>query len=200
MAKLNLKAEAKPVFYKAKPVPFARKSKISEKLNLLESQGIIEKVQYSKWAAPIVAVDKPDGGVRICGDFKVNVKPELKVDKYLFPRVDEIFTNIAAGENFSKRDLNRAYLQIEVAEECRPLLTVNTHQGLYQYKRLVYGIASAPALWQKAMEQVLQGIPGTRCNIDDIIVTGTNDQEHCENLDKVMTCLENAGLKRNKTN
>ena len=59
--------------YKAKPVPFARKLKISEKLNLLESQGIIEKVQYSKWAAPIVAVDKPDGGVRICGDFKVNV-------------------------------------------------------------------------------------------------------------------------------
>ena len=50
------------------------------------------------------------------------------------------------------------------------------------------------------MEQVLQGIPGTQCNIDDIIVTGENDQEHCENLDKVMTCLENAGLKLNKTN
>ena len=77
---------------------------------------------------------------------------------------------------------------------------MNTHQGLYQYKRLVYGIASAPALWQKAMEQVLQGIPGTLGNIDDIIVTGKNDQEHCENLDKVMTCLENAGLKLNKTN
>ena len=60
-AKLNLKAEAKPVFHKARPVPFMKKSKISEKLNLLESQGIIEKVQYSEWAAPIVAVDKPDG-------------------------------------------------------------------------------------------------------------------------------------------
>ena len=104
------------------------------------------------------------------------------------------------AKNFSKRDLNRAYLQMGVAEECCPLPTVNTHQGLYQYKRLVHGIASAPALWKKAMEQVLQGIPGTQCNIDDIIVPGKNDQEHCENLDKVMTCLENAGLKLNKTN
>ena len=89
-AKLNLKAEAKPVFHKAMPVPFAKKSKISEKLNLLESQGIIEKVQYSEWAAPVVAVDKPDGGVRICGDFKVTVNPELEVDKYPLPRIDEI--------------------------------------------------------------------------------------------------------------
>ncbi|XP_044175358.1 uncharacterized protein K02A2.6-like [Acropora millepora] len=198
-AKLNLKAEAKPVFYKARPVHFAKKSKISEKLNLLESQGIIEKVQYSEWAAPIVAVDKPDGGVRICGDFKVTINPELEVDKYPLPRIDEIFTNIAGGEKFSKLDLSHAYLQMEVAEECRLLLTVNTHQGLYQYKRLVYGIASAPALWQKAVDQVLQGIPDTQCYIDDIIVTGKNDQEHCENLDKVMTCLENAGLKLNKT-
>ena len=87
---------------------------------------------------------------------------------------------------------------MEVAEECCPLLTVNTHQGLYQYKRLVYGIASAPALWQTAMDQVFQCIPGTQYHIDEILVTGKNDQEHCENLDKVMTCLENARLRLNK--
>ena len=52
--KLNLKAEAKPVFPKARPVPYTKKSKISERLNLLESQGIIQKLQYSEWAAPIL--------------------------------------------------------------------------------------------------------------------------------------------------
>ena len=72
--KLNLKAEAKPVFHKARSVPFAKKSKISENLNLLESQGIVEKVWYCEWAAPIVAVDKRDGRVRTCGDFKVTDK------------------------------------------------------------------------------------------------------------------------------
>ncbi|PFX23520.1 Uncharacterized protein K02A2.6 [Stylophora pistillata] len=199
-AKLNLKAGATPVFHKARLVLFTKKSKISGKLNLLESQGIIEKVPYSEWAAPIVAVDKPDGGIKICRDFKVTVNPELEVHKYPLPRIDEIFSNIAGGEKISKLDLSHAFLQIEVAEKCRPLLTVNTHQGLYQYKRVVYGIASAPALWQKAMNQVLQGIPGTQCYIDDIIVTGKNDQEHCKNFDKAMTRLEGAGLKLSKLN
>ena len=81
---------------------------------------------------------------------------------------------------------------MEVAEEYRPLFTVNTHQGLYHYKRLVYGITSGPALWKKAMDQVVQRIPGTQCYIDDIAVTGKNDHEHCENLDKVMTLSQYA--------
>ena len=77
------------------------------------------------------------------------VNPELEVDKYRLPRIDEIFTNIAGVEKFSKLDVSHAYLQMEVAEEYRQLFTVNTHQGLYHYKRLVYGITSAPALWKK---------------------------------------------------
>ena len=71
---------------------------------------------------------------------------------------------------------------MEAAEECRPLLTVNNHQGLYQYKRLVYGIASAPVLWQKAMDQVL---PGTQCYIDDIIVL----ERMIRNIAKIVTKL-----------
>ena len=115
----------------------------------------MKKVQYREWAAPIVAIDKPDGGVRIRGDSKVTVNPELEVDKYPLPRIDEIFTNIARGEKFSKVDLIHTYLQMEAAEEYRPLFTLNNHRGLYQYRRLVYGIPSAPALWQKAIDQVL---------------------------------------------
>ena len=120
-AKLNIKAKAKQAFHKARPDPFAKKLKISGNHNLLESQGIIKKVQYREWAAPIVAVDKPDGGVRICGDSKVTVNPELEEEKHPLPRIDDIFTNIAGGEKFSKLDLSHAYLQMGVAEEYRPL-------------------------------------------------------------------------------
>ena len=74
-AKFTLKDGASPIFQKARPVPFTKRKNVSEKLDHLESQGIIEKVQYSEWAAPIVAVDKPNGSVRICGDFKVTVNP-----------------------------------------------------------------------------------------------------------------------------
>lgn len=57
----------------------------------------------------------------------------------------------------------------------------NTLKGLYLYNRLVFGVASAPALWQRAMDQVLQGCPGTQCYLDDIIVTGDSDSSHLEN-------------------
>ena len=60
-AKLQLKDEAKPNFHKAPPVPLALKQAIGEELDRLESEGIIEKVEFSEWAAPVVPVPKPDG-------------------------------------------------------------------------------------------------------------------------------------------
>ncbi len=67
------------------------------------------------------------------------------------------------------------------------------HKGLYRYNRLVFGVASAPALWQRAMDQVLQGFPGTQCYLDDIIVTGDSDNSHLENLARVLKRLEEYG-------
>ena len=98
-AKLALKDGEAPAFHKARPVPFAKRKRLSERLDHVESQGIIEKVQYSEWAALIIAVDKPDGGVRICGDFKTTISPVIEVDKYPLPKIEEIFTNIAVEIN-----------------------------------------------------------------------------------------------------
>ncbi|KAK3108502.1 hypothetical protein FSP39_009354 [Pinctada imbricata] len=49
---------------------------------------------------------------------------------------------------------------------------------------MLYGVASAPAIWQRAIEQVLQGLPGVQCILDDMVITGRNDKEHIENLAK----------------
>ena len=87
---------------------------------------------------------------------------------------------------------------MEVEEESNTYLTVNTHRGLYQYQRLPYGVASAPAVWQRAMKQLLQCIPGVQCYLDDIIVTGTTREEHLKALDKVLGRLEEHGLKANR--
>ncbi|KAL3975969.1 inner nuclear membrane protein Man1 [Sarotherodon galilaeus] len=136
--------------------------------------------------------------VRICGDFKVSVNPVLRIDQYPLPRIEDIFTAVAGGKHFSKIDLAQAYLQMEVEETSRKYLVINTHKGLYQYNRLVFGIASAPAVWQRAMDQVLQGIPGTQCFLDDIIVTGVDEETHLANLTAVLARLEKYGLRANK--
>lgn len=67
------------------------------------------------------------------------------------------------------------------------------------YNRLVFGIASAPAMWQRAMEHVLLGIPHTLCILDDIVMTGTSDHEHKHNLSRVLSGLAKHGLRVNLT-
>lgn len=71
-------------------------------------------------------------------------------------------------------------------EKSKAYLTINTHKGLYRYNRLLYGVASAPSIWQRTMDQILQGLPGVHCILDDMIVTGKTDKEHLRNLDSVL--------------
>ncbi|XP_049332430.1 uncharacterized protein K02A2.6-like [Astyanax mexicanus] len=133
--------------------------------------------------------------VCICGDFKVSINPVLRTVQYPLPRIEDIFSSLAGGEKFSKIDLSQAYLQMEVEESSKKFLIINTHKGLYRYNRLVFGVASAPAIWQRAMDQVLQDIPGTQCYLDDIIITGKDDDDHFQNLSKVLTKLNEYGLR-----
>lgn len=67
---------------------------------------------------------------------------------------------------------------------------MNTHRGLYKVNRLMYGIASAPAIWQRTIENILQGIPGTAVFLDDIVVTGETEAIHLQRLKLVLECLQ----------
>ena len=117
----------------------------------------------SQWAAPTVIVPKKDGRFRICGDYKVTVNQALDVEEYLLPTPEELFSTLSGGRIFSKLDLSQAYLQVSVDEASKPYLTVNTHRALYVYNRLPFGVVSAPTIFQKIMDTVLQGIAGVTC-------------------------------------
>ena len=92
---------------------------------------------------------KKDGNVRVCGDFKVTVNPDLKIDVYPFSRIEDIYGSFNGGKIFSVIDLKQVYLQMEEDDESKPYVTINTHRGLYQYQGLPYGIASAPVFVAK---------------------------------------------------
>ena len=198
--KANLKIEenCQPRFHKARQVPYALRPKVEAELRRLEEQGILSKVEYSEWATPIVPVMKRNGSVRICGDFKVSINPVLLAEQYPLPRIEDIFANLSGGQHFSKLDLKQAYHQMEVTEGSKKYLTINTHKGLFRYNRLVFGVTSSPAIWQRAIDQVLQGIPGTQCILDDMIITGRTEEEHLQNLRMVLKRLQEAGLKANR--
>eukprot|EP00731_Ephydatia_muelleri_P017950 Em0010g1048a len=94
--------------------------------------------------------------------------------------------------------LTRFVEVFEKNEESQKLCTLNTHRGLYQYRRMPFGIASAPALFQKTMDSVLQGIKHVVCYIDDILVTGSNEIEHLRNLEQVFNRLKERGIRLRK--
>ena len=171
---------------------------VGDELDRLERQSDKES---SEWATPIVVVRKLGGKVRIFGDFKITINPVLKTDIYPLPLPEELFQSLeAVSFRISKIDLAEAYLQIELDEESKKLVVVNTHKGLYQYQRLPFGLRCAPALFQKIIDQTIADLPGVVCYLDDIIVTGKTDKEHTTNLQKTLKRLKTAGfhLKRLK--
>ena len=199
-AKLSVQPGAVTKFFKSRSVPYSLKGAIEQDLEQLENLGVIEKVQFSDGAAPVVPVQKSDGTVRLCGDYKVTINPVLNVDKYPVPKAEDLFATLAGGKKFSKLDLSHAYQQVLLESDSRQFVTINTHKGLYRYTRLPFGVASVPTVFQQIMEKILNGIPKVVVYIDDILVTGATDAEHLEILGQVLTRLEEHGLRLKQEN
>ena len=169
-------------------------------IDRLEDIGVLEKVEFSRWATPIVPVPKADGTFRLCGDYKATLNAALEVDQHPLPKPEEIFVSLAGGQRLTTLDLSQAYQQLVLDDASKELVTINTHQGLYRCTRLPFGVASAPAIFQRTMDQVLHGLPGVMCYLDDIIITGATVQKHLSNLAAVLAHLRERGfwLKKDK--
>ena len=123
----------------------------------------MKRWELSDWAAPMVPVLKPDGSVRICGDYKLTVNKVSKIDYYPLPRIDELLASMAGGTLFSKLDLSHAYQQVQLDDKSQDFTTINTIKGLYKYTRVPFGIASAPGMFQKLMEKCCSRPPWGVC-------------------------------------
>ena len=158
-------------FYKPRSVPFAMRNLVEKELERLQMQGIIEPVKFSDWAAPIVPVLKKDGGIRICGDYKLTVNRAAKIDTYPLPRIDDLFAALAGGKAFG-------FVPV--------------------YSFALWSIIS-PSYFSKNNGNLLQGIPQVCVYIDDILVTGKSTEEHLKNLEEVLSRLRNAGIRLKKS-
>ncbi|XP_014215031.1 uncharacterized protein K02A2.6-like [Copidosoma floridanum] len=167
----------------------ALRDKIEKEIERLVKENIIELVNRSEWATPVVPVIKSNGDIRLCGDFSVTINPCLEVDRHPIPRLSDLSTRLDGGKVFSKLDIAQAYQQVWVDEKSRKSLTLSTHKGLYACNRLMYGVASAPGLFQREMESLLGNIPGVVSYFDEIFVMGKNQDEHDKRLNKVLLKL-----------
>ena len=123
-------------FYRPRQLPYALREKMDEELFDLTKARMIEPIHYSEWAAPIIPVLKNSVEVRICGDYRLTVNQVSKCNTYLVPRIEDLFAEIAGGQQFTTLDMDRAYQQLVLDEESRKYVVINTHQGL-QYISII---------------------------------------------------------------
>ena len=196
-ATIKVDHQTAPKYWKPRPVPYSLRDKVDKELDRLVDEGIVDQVQYSDWACPIVPIVKPDGSIRVCGDYKVMLNKVSKLDHYPIPKIQDLLATIGGGQKYTKLDLWHAYLQIELDDESKPYTTISTHRGLFQYNRLPFGISSSPGIFQRVIETLVEGIPCVKARLDDILMTGPNDEVHINLLNQVLTRLEEAGIRLN---
>lgn len=198
-ASLRVREGAQPVFHRARPLPYALRDRVDAELDAMLRAGVIEPVECSDWASPLVPVNKADGTLRICADYKSTLNPVLLIDRYPLPKIEDVLMGLNGAKFFSKIDLSHAYNQIEL-DESKKYTVINTHRGLFRYNRLVYGLSSSVGIFQRIMTNILQGIPHVHAFLDDVIIGGGTKAEHLQALEAVFKRLADNGLrvKKNK--
>ena len=174
-------------------VPDKWKDGIRKEILKLEEQGIIIKSK-SPWASPIVPVPKPDGTVRICIDYRRLNSITIK-DPYYMVTLEEILDRVGNSCVMSKIDLSKGFYQIEVHPESVDKTTFVCFAGKFSFTRMPFGLANAPAIFQRVMESVLEGCYGFSAPyIDDVLVFSGCVEEHVKHLEEVVKALGRAGL------
>lgn len=185
ICKLKIDPTVQPVVHGFRRQPQALAEKIKEKLQEMEDKGQITKVTVpTDWVSSMVVVCKK-GKIRICLDPK-DLNKAIKREHYPLSTVEEVVASFPGTKVFSVLDAKSGFLQIKLDYESSLLTTFNTPQGRYRWLRLPFGIKSAPEIFQRQMDQMLEGIPGARAIMDDILVAGTDEKEHDYNLQAVI--------------
>lgn len=147
----------------------------------------------------MIPVIKPTGAIRLGGDFKVTLNPNLIVNPHSMPSIDDIQQQTSGCILFPKLDLFKAFAQTPLDHESKQYVPFSTHQGLYQYNCLSYGVACAPAIQLHALDETLRGIPCGMCYQDDIFITGKDHDSHLTTLTPVLKRLESNGRRANRS-
>ena len=177
--------------------PKVHEALLGEIKKLLDNE-LIEP-SASEWCNPVVMARKSDGTYRLCIDFR-KVNEVSKKDAYPLPHMTDILDKLNSARYISTLDLNKAYHQIPLSEESKEKTAfIIPGKGLYQYKRMLFGLTGAPATFQRFMDKVIthEMKPHVFAYLDDIIIVSKTFEEHLYWLDKTIKRLCEAGLTLN---
>ena len=192
--KLHVKENAVPYSVPNRRLPLALHSQVKKELDKMVEDDIITPVSDpTPWCSPIVVVKKKDDKIRICCDYR-ELNKYVKRQHFPIPRLDDLLASVTNAECFSLLDCKSAYYQVRVSSDSQHFLTFGTPFGRYTFKRLPFGICTAPEIFQKVMSDMLSDLPGVVVYIDDILVFGSCPKEHNERVTAVLEILSKNGV------
>ncbi|XP_055615655.1 uncharacterized protein K02A2.6-like [Toxorhynchites rutilus septentrionalis] len=182
---IHLDPEAKPVFQPMRRVLVVLEEAVNRKLRELMDRDIIEeKKEPVSWVSPLVVVGKMNDEPRICLDLRRFNEAVLR-DRHPMPLIEDLLARVGPNMLRSKLDVKDSFLQIELDEASRNVMVFLTGRGLYRFKRMPFGLVTAPEIFQKTMDEILCGCEGTWWYIDDIYIEGKNKDEYETRVAKV---------------
>ncbi|GBO25325.1 Transposon Ty3-I Gag-Pol polyprotein [Araneus ventricosus] len=177
------------------PIPLLKQTK-AELKRMVEENVITPVLKPTEWCAPVVIVPKSDGNVRICADL-IELNENVMRELHPLPKAEYSLNLLTGAKIFSKLAANSGFWQIPLDKKSSYLTTFITPFGRFRFQRLPFGISSAPEHFQRRMSQMLEGIPGTICHMDDILIWGSTQEEHDQRLTEVCKRLKNSGMTLN---
>jgi hypothetical protein len=134
--------DAQPIKQRAYRYTKEQKEDISKQVKELLETGIIQR-SYSPWSSPVVMIKKKNGNWRMCTDFR-KINDVTKKDNYSMPRIDELLGAFEGKKWFSGIDLQSGFLNVEMDEKDKEKTAIITHEGLYEFNRMQFGLCNAP--------------------------------------------------------
>ena len=180
-----------PIRRKMYNLPFSSKEVVEKEIQVMLDLEIIEPSK-SPYSSPVVLVRKKDGSCRFCIDFRGLSKITV-FDAEPIPNVEDLFVRLAHSRFFTKIDLAKGYWQILVLPEDRPKTAFATHQGLFQFIRMPFGLVSAPAVFARMM-RMLHLADLSAENFFDILVHSASWSDHLHHVRNVLDRLKSYGL------
>lgn len=183
----------RPIFNKEKANGFQKL------VDELLEKGYLEKSK-SLWCHPVVVVKKKSGDFRFTLDL-TKLNDIVDLDEFSIPKIGEITRSVHNAKYFSVLDLKDGFWQVELRNEDREKIAfLDTNNRLLQFKRMPQGFKNSPAVFQRGMFMILEGLVGKIClsYIDDIMVFGNTEEEHDSNLKTVIERLKAYGMAINE--
>ena len=150
---------------------------------------------HSPYGALVIFVQKKDGTLRMCIDFRALNKLTVK-NRYSISRPEDLFDQLCRAKIFSKIDLASVYYQVEMAPDDVEKTAFRTNFGHYEFLVMPFGLTNAPATFQNLMNLVLQPFLGrfTVVYLDNILIYSKDEKEHEEHVRRVLEALQTHGL------